>query len=101
MEFKDGVIYVAPDGTAIQGNVFETAKEKILNMWEVLKDSVQQIVSGIRNAFEKLTGEIEQINQQVKNEIKLRRSWCVPMNLKLSNQVINRKPMFAYARSRL
>ncbi len=114
MEFKDGVIYVSPNGIAFDEDILKeqsrTLAEKtadiFINVREALVPIIKGIVDFIRNilkdVFESIKSlDVKKIQERIDNEQYMRQSWRVPKNTIKQHQVLNKKPKFARIRNNI
>ncbi|MBW8350765.1 hypothetical protein K0H71_15115 [Bacillus sp. IITD106] len=95
MEFKDDVFYVTPDGQAIQRNTIRILVVKARDLWESIMKIIQDAATILSEKVKELFGLLD-------TEKKLQRqAWNTPKNIIRKSQVMNRKPLFIHARSRL
>lgn len=110
MELKDGVIYATPQGHLFSNETIQEFVERVGNAFKIISKAVQEFGKLLVLWFKKASRHvsdifksvnIEENQERIENDRYMRQSWRVPMKLKKSSQVANRKPLFIHARSNL
>lgn len=98
---KGNVIYVAPDGTALDKDSFVKYKEHFMNVWEGIKDLIRSVVKELKRKLDAIVDNWEKEDNHKCGLRKFLGYNHTPRNIHMSNQVMNKKPMSFTARSTL
>lgn len=106
MEFKDGVMYVAPNGLAMNKEQFNKIKNTVEDTWNFIKKVVETIADALKTAVRKLIdlfkkADVKAMRKQIDDKRIMHQSWHVPKNTMRNHQVMNRKPMFTHIRNNI
>lgn len=91
---NENILYVTPNGIAIDKDGFERFKETAIEVWEKVKDIFQEIKRLVRGLMDQLLDHKE-VNKCTKQ------SWYVPKSTVKYSQVMNRKPMVSHIRNNI
>ncbi len=114
MEFKDGVIYVSPNGIAFDEDILKeqsrTLAEKTADIFIAVEKALVPIIKGVvdfirkilKDVFESIKSlDVKKIQERIDNEQNMRQSWHVSKNTTRKHQVMDRKPKFARIRNHI